>query len=395
MKVKCSIILFLLTVFAAYGNEDKPSKSSDKPGIRKIKDIIIYKDDNFFSAFPSVIKNGKNDYILAFRRSPERRLFGESYSHHVDPNSYLVAVRSKDGEVWTEEPELIYAHPYGGSQDPCLLKLKNGNILCASYGWSFVRPEGFDKLKKPYFKAVHGATFFGGFLINSSNNGKSWERPIKTPHVASEIFNDVFGNPLPAYNRGAMYQGKSGRIFWSVAVNDTVPVPKTSNHLLVSDDNGLNWQYSGVVATDDKIAFNETSVYETPKGDIVAFMRTANLNDQVCIARSVDGGKTFKWESMGFKGHPCHALRLPDNRVLLTYGYRHKPDFGVRARILNADCTDFATAKEFIIRKDSGDGDVGYTWSVKLDKNRVLVAYYFNQNNGTRYIAGSILEIDK
>ena len=42
-------------------------------------------------------------------------------------------------------------------------------------------------------------------------------------------------------------------------------------------------------------------------------------------------------------------MRLPDNRVLLTYGYRHEP-CGVRARILNAECTDFATAPEIIIR---------------------------------------------
>jgi sialidase-1 len=36
---------------------------------------------------------------------------------------------------------------------------------------------------------------------------------------------------------------------------------------------------------------------------------------------------------MGFQGHPLHVLRLPDNRELLTYGYRHKP-YGIRACIL-------------------------------------------------------------
>ncbi len=41
------------------------------------------------------------------------------------------------------EPELLYAHPFGGSQDPCLLKLKDGTLLCASYLWTFIRPDGF------------------------------------------------------------------------------------------------------------------------------------------------------------------------------------------------------------------------------------------------------------
>jgi hypothetical protein len=95
---------------------------------------------------------------------------------------------------------------------------------------------------------------------------------------------------------------------------------------------------------------------------------------------------------MGFQGHPLNALRLPDNRVLLTYGYRHEP-FGIRARVLNAECTDFGTAPEIILRDDGGSKDLGYTWPVLLDSNRVLVAYYFNKENGTRHIAGSILEI--
>lgn len=98
---------------------------------------------------------------------------------------------------------------------------------------------------------------------------------------------------------------------------------------------------------------------------------------------------------MGFKGHPFHALRLPDNRVLLTYGYRHAP-YGIRARILNAECTDYATAQEFIIRDDGGGTDLGYPWAVMIDEHRVLVTYYFNyeQLRGTRQILGTILEIE-
>ncbi|WP_298652631.1 sialidase family protein [uncultured Proteiniphilum sp.] len=329
--------------------------------------------------------------MVAFRRAPDRRVFGEKGYSHIDMNSYLVMVRSSDGEVWTEDPDLIYAHPFGGSQDPCMLKLEDGTILCTSYGWQYVNSTGLANLKQPYFKAG-GAVFLGGYLVRSLDNGKTWQGPVYPPHVDAEINFSASGKPLPAYNRGALYEGKEGRIFWVVAVNDSVPVRKTSNHLLISDDKGLTWQYSGVVASDDKVAFNEASVYETPKGDLVAFIRTANYEDQACISRSTDGGKTFKWESMGFKGHPCHALRLPDNRVLLTYGYRHEP-YGIRARILNAECTDFATAPEIIIRDDGENSDIGYTWSVLLDNSRVLVVYYFNKEDGTRHIVGTLMEI--
>ncbi|MRS60456.1 exo-alpha-sialidase [Larkinella terrae] len=378
-----------LTSFVA---NNAPKPVTDDAPARKVKDFVIYQDERFYSTFPSIVKKPNGEYLVAFRRAPERRGFGEKGSNHVDPNSYLVAVRSKDGETWTKEPELIYAHAFGGSQDPCLLQLKNGDILCASYGWAFLRPDGMANLKKPYFE-TSGAVFLGGYLVRSTDGGKNWQGPIYPTHIAPEInLSPLGGVPLPAYNRGALYEGKSGRIYWIVASSDSNSPKKTSNHLIVSDDKGLTWKYASVVAIDDKVLFNEASAYETPKGDIIGFLRTANLDDQACIARSTDGGKSFKWESMGFQGHPMQATRLADNRVLLVYGYRHKP-YGIRARILNAECTDYKTAPEIVLREDGGSTDIGYPWSVQLDKKRVLVVYYFNLDNGTRQIAGSILEL--
>jgi hypothetical protein len=137
------------------------------------------------------------------------------------------------------------------------------------------------------------------------------------------------------------------------------------------------------------VSFNETSIYETPKGDLVAFVRTEKYDDQTVIARSVDAGKSFRWEGAGFQGHPHHAVRLPDDRVWLVYGYRHKP-FGIRARVLNSECTDAAAAPEIVLRDDGGSGDLGYPWAVVLPGGKVLTTYYFNQENGPRFIAGTV-----
>jgi hypothetical protein len=148
------------------------------------------------------------------------------------------------------------------------------------------------------------------------------------------------------------------------------------------------------VATNAKVSFNEASLYETPRGDLVAFLRTEKFDDHLVLARSTDGGKSFlPWEDSGFQGHPAQALRLPDDRVLLVYGYRHPP-FGIRARVLNAECTNAATAGEIILRDDGGNADLGYPWATMLSGKRVLVVYYFNQADGARYIAGTILELD-
>ena len=365
----------------------EPSRAT----VTKVKDVVIYEDSMFFCAFPSVIKRPKGEIWVAFRRAPNRKIFGEQRSNHLDPNSYMVMVRSEDGETWSKTPELIYAHPLGGSQDPCLLQLRDGTVLCTGYLWAFIKPEAAENLQKPLFTS-HNATMLGGYLVRSTDGGKTWQDPVYPPHIAPEINYSPLGGGLTAYNRGALCEGKNGRIYWAVAAMDSAAPRKISVHLITSDDKGQTWTYNSPIAADGKASFNETSVYETPKGDIVAFLRTANFDDQACIARLPDGGKTFTWESMGFQGHPLNALRLPDDRVLLTYGYRHQP-YGIRARILNAECTDFADAEEFILRDDGGNTDIGYSWPVLLDKNRVLVTYYFNKNDGNRHIAGTIIEI--
>ncbi|MDD2475885.1 MAG: sialidase family protein [Dysgonamonadaceae bacterium] len=372
------------------------SATENKSNLTKIKDIIIYENAQFYSSFPSVIKNEIGEIIVAFRRAPDRKVFKEKKYSHVDPNSYLVFVRSEDNALsWSKEPELLYAHPFGGSNDPCLLKLNDGTILCTSYGWAFVREEGLSNLKRPVSENQEGSVFLGGYFLQSKDHGNSWNGPFYPPNISPEIRLSAFGEPLPAYNRGALHEGKDGRIFWVVAAkSDINNLKSTSTYLLISEDKGLTWEYSCPVADDDKVTFNETSIYETPKGDLVAFLRTAHLDDQACIARSIDGGKSFEpWEKMGFQGHPLQALKLPDNRVLLVYGYRHKP-FGIRARILNAECTDFETAEEIVIRTDGGSTDIGYPWAVMLDDSKVLVTYYLNIENGTRHIAGSIMEIN-
>jgi len=381
----CISLICTFCAFADSGNY------SSQPAIRKVKDIVIYEDAKFYCAFPSVVKKPDGEWLVAFRRAPNRILLGEKGNSHTDANSYLVMVRSNDGETWSKIPELLYAHPFGGSQDPCLLQLRDGALLCTSYGWTFLPPDAIEKLQKPIFN-YSGWVFLGGYLIRSTDGGNSWQEPVYPPHIDVEAGHTPWGDGIPAYNRGALCEGKSGRIFWAVAAMDDASAKKTSVHLLTSDDQGVSWTYRSPIAVDGKASFNETSVYETPKGDLVAFLRTAGMDDQACIARSTDGGKSFKWESMAFQGHPLNAIRLPDNRVLLTYGYRHQP-FGIRARILNAECTDFATSEEFILRDDGGNSDIGYTWPVLLDNNKVLVTYYFNKNNGIRHIAGTIIEI--
>lgn len=361
-----------------------------EPGVSKVEDVMVYHDPQFYSAFPSIVRRADGELIVAFRRAPDRRVFEEAGNSHVDPNSYLVLVRSQDdGKTWTRHPELILAHPFGGSQDPCMLQLRDGSILCASYGWARVD----DTVRDRFAEAMrHGNfVFMGGYLVRSEDGGKTWGDLMLPPPVPGAAAKTAFGTPAPSYNRGAMIQDTNGRIYWAVASQAQLDPRRTEVHLMTSDDGGRSWDYRCPIAKDEAVTFNETSLYQTPKGDIIAFMRTANFDDHTVIARSTDGGARFQpWASTGWQGHPHYALRLPDDRVFLVYGYRHEP-YGIRARVLNPECTDFADAEEIILRDDGQNGDLGYPWATLTGDGRILAVYYFHDANRVSHIAGTFL----
>jgi hypothetical protein len=317
-------------------------------------------------------------------------MMGSAGVSHTDANSYLELVRSRDnGETWSE-PELIFAHPFGGAQDPCMAQLRDGMIVCTSYGWCLT-PSKAEKSKDLFYHGNY--SFLGGFIVRSTDGGHHWEGPIEPPPTPGDKNLDVFGRVVPAYNRGAMCEGKDGRLYWVVASKRATDGKHTSVHLMISADKGKTWTYSCPVAADPQITFNETSVYETPKGDLVAFIRTEGFDDHTVIARSTDHGKTFeKWQDSGFQGHPHYALHLPDDRVLLIYGYRHAP-FGVRACVLDAECKELSRP-EIVLRDDGTSGDLGYPWATMIGKDRALVVYYIHSPEDISHIAGTILQIN-
>ncbi len=362
--------------------------------MRKLEDIVIYSDENFYSAFPSIVSRPDGELLVAFRRAPERRKYFATEHRHTDPNSYLVLVRSRDlGRTWTTEPELIYAHPMGGSQDPCMVQLDDGSLLVSSYAWMLVSKEGANYVKRKPGKDGWLFTSLGGYLMRSQDGGGTWQGPIIPPQLENQ-HSGFPGVPHPACSRGAMIQADDGNLYWSVTRSPkSKPWGFTMLELLISEDRGLSWNDAGPIAADDKITFNETSLIQTEKGDLLAFVRSEDFNDHGVIVRSKNMGKTWEpWQDMGIIGHPYHALKLPNQHIYLVYGYRHQP-YGIRARVLDPEGTRFDT-EEIILRDDGGSGDLGYAWSSLTADGRVLSVYYFNQKDGVRHIGGTFLEID-
>jgi hypothetical protein len=300
-----------------------------------------------------------------------------------------------NGQTWSREPDLMFAHPQGGSQDPFMVKLEDGSIVATSYAWRLLTEKGGKYIGSEYAVGFYGWQFasLGGYLLRSEDKGHTWNGPIIPPELSvaegRKVKDTLPGLAKPAFNRGAMVQGKDGKLYWSVA-SRTDP---TSIYLLVSEDKGLTWIQRSCIAEEGERGFSETSLIETASGDLIGFSRTQNMQDHGVLIRSKDKGETWQWEETGITGHPYHMVHLFDDRIFLVYGYRHEP-FGIRARILDPECADLDT-EELIIREDGGSGDLGYPWSSVIDEKTILSVYYMNHDNeqGNRYIAGSFIDI--
>ncbi len=124
-------------------------------------------------------------------------------------------------------------------------------------------------------------------------------------------------------------------------------------------------------------------------GRLLTMMRTLDTDGFLYQASSSDGG----WIWTGLRrstiwGYPCHLLRLASGRLLCSYGYRREP-FGVRAVTSSDDGETWDMDNELVIRDDGLHYDLGYPASAQLGDGRILTVYYFHDDAGVRYIAGS------
>jgi sialidase-1 len=56
------IMLFISMSVLSFLTKCQPDSSAFSE-VRKVKDIIIYEDPQFYSSFPSVVKNVENDFM--------------------------------------------------------------------------------------------------------------------------------------------------------------------------------------------------------------------------------------------------------------------------------------------------------------------------------------------
>ncbi len=379
--------------------EDRSDPQAISPSMKKLRDLVVYQNRGeyaSFNSFPNAVITHGGRILVAFRQA---RDYGAAYGKtvHIDPKSRGVLITSEDqGGHWTSQSSTIADHFLYGVQDPCLKTLRDGTLFASYFLWKVVEAEPGDGI--PPAKAIYpgwGGVLMGARTIRSTDEGRTWDEPavLGTSPLA------IRGNPveladgmllIAAYSQGIVY-------------------------LLASADQGKNWTPRSQLVHPD-YSLQEPNLHLTPSGKVVVFMRSVPRSDEVLseadnarwspetplwqrgrllTAESVDGG--WHWSPFCarpvFSSTPSHLLQLASGRVLLSYGYR-KPPYGIRARLLDAECGQWG--EEIVLRDDGAGFDIGYTSAVQVADGTIWIFYYWHDlgGDGHRYIAATLCRED-
>jgi sialidase-1 len=364
--------------------------------------MIIFKDHHY-NTFPNVIKKADGTIIVGFRQAPDwQRVFVKTlYKNfgkitHIDPASKAVYITSKDdGETWDEQVNILYDDFVYGVQDPCLNILKDGTIFCTFFMWKVFKKEDIQDILPS--DTIINDTWVGrtdqAYSLRSFDGGKTWDEPVAVRYPGC-LFLAVRGNCAELGN---------GALILPVYGDSQVGEPSQAI-LLKTNDLGKTWEKVAVLASLPDYDLFEPNIYRTDSGKLVALIRSqrrgkcsacdsgkANTTPLI-TCESLDYGRTWSKPVLRkiYSPSPFQGIRLSSGNVLVAYGYRYQP-FGLRAFIIDGECNNFDQIQDTVLRDDGIGMDIGYTSSVLLNNGDFLITYYyFDEENGSRYIAGTI-----
>ncbi|HRX41418.1 MAG TPA: sialidase family protein [Clostridia bacterium] len=367
-------------------------------GLRKIKDIVVYKDENY-NSFPNAIKLNDGTVMVGFRQAPDWQAMYNDVTHG-DPSSIGVFVKSRDnGETWDSKPSLIQRHFYYGIQDPCLNYLSDGIVLATFFMWKFTEKSVpvTDSAKPHFVNDNYDMEMMDAHTIRSTDNGLTWDRPVCIEYDGK--------NGDRASARGNVIELDDGSVLFGLPMYSK-NMSERIIRIIKSSDKGKTWERLADIRKPCACMMGEPNLFRTKSGKIVCFIRThldgngRNVYDDgnadlspMHVAYSYDNGEswTVPIATKFCSPSPFQAVQLKSGNVLLSYGHRYSP-YGIRVILLDGELTNLDSAEEMQIRDDGVNHDLGYTSSVQMDNGDILVTYYiFHKDDTRRYIAGTIL----
>jgi len=342
-------------------------------GINGVVHVTVYKNPRSYSAFPSLEVMPDGSLICVFREAVRRKR-----RTHIDPTSKAVLVRSSNGGLtWNPESRVvIYEEEECGIQDPSVRLLSDGSLIVNFFKWHVgveeELPDGHASVRG--LDGIHYAWMEGTYVTKSRDGGYTWDEPVKVSTPLGDF--TATSEPVLELPNGELLIPVYGRL-------PTDAIERAM--VLRSRDGGKTWGDPSTIAYDPfgLLGFYEPSLLYLPRsGKIVCMLRVHRRPREeygyyLYQSESLDLGETWTIPKRTvIWGHPPNLILLRSGNLLCSYGYR-RPPYGVRACISRDDGRTWNLKREFIIRSDGLDGDLGYPSSVQLNDGSIATAYYF------------------
>lgn len=303
-------------------------------------------------AWPKLILLPDGTLIAALYNQP---------SHGQLPGDTACWASTDGGKTWTQRGQATQHEGLSGRFNHALGLASNGDLLVAASGWTYASPTG-GKSDRPLPTIV----------TRSTDQGRTWH-PIGNFPAAPE-----FGKELIPF--GTIERGPDHRLrIATYSFGRGLPGPrKDQGYVVGSGDDGVTWFIDSTI---DAHEVNETDLFYAGDGRWLAAAR--NLGDPetagphaIDLYVSDDNARTWqRHEQLTLADqHPGDLLQLADGRILLTYGDRRGPDFGLNAKVSADRGQSWSPA--FRIARGFSSRDSGYPSSVQLADGTVVTAYY-------------------
>lgn len=158
-------------------------------------------------------------------------------------------------------------------------------------------------------------------------------------------------------------------------------------------DGGQTWRFLSFIGPEPSGYSIMPSTVRVSATDLVTTVRRKDSpRSWIDAYASHDDGRSWSLlstpEPDTGEGNPPSLVRLPDDRLCLTYGVRARPS-GIRARLSGDAGKTWTDA--LVLRGDGGSSDVGYVRSVVRPDGRMVTVYYYTDRTGpTRHIAATL-----
>ena len=281
-----------------------------------------------------------------------------------------------DGRSWSLRGVAAPHEPGTNRMNVAAGLASNGDLVAIVSGWDKKEAPGVN----PRAGWHEGSTVLPAWVCRSTDGGRTWTQQtgaFDPPEGGTHIV--PFGNVIKLPDGGLGVSGYAGELVDGVRM--------TRAWFYRSDDDGATWQVASMIAEGG----GETDLLCVDGKRLLAASRS-RPDTRLILHMSDDSGKTWRChDSVTCAGEiPAHLTKLSDGHTLLTFGIRHRGNYGVGARVSDDDGNRWMAQADLVSFDDATDG--GYPASVELDGGRILTAYYANGVAAhTRYHMGVVI----